>query len=152
MEELIKSLPKVLRAVGDSSELNEAAAIAAWNHTAGEGLRAHAVPMKLDSRRLVVAVRDAIWQKQLALMKHQLLFRINTVLGQALLSDIELRIDPKSVLIAPNKTRAPTEIVDNEVPIDLWSAASSIKDKDLRQKFLRAALGMLKRKEQDLQS
>ena len=152
MEELIKSLPKVLQAVGDSTELNEAAAIAAWKYTAGEGLRAHAVAMKLDSSTLVVAVRDAIWQKQLSLMKSQLLFRINSVLGQPLVSNIELRIDPESVPAAPNKSEAPTEIIDNEVPIDLWSAASSIADKQLRQKFLKAALGMLKRKEQDLQS
>ena len=152
MDELFKSLPKVMRAVGDSTELNEAAAIAAWKHTAGEGLRAHAIAVKLDSSILTVAVRDAIWQKQLSLMKSQLLFRINSLLGQVLVKDIQLEINPELVPPTPARSKPAGDLLDNEVPIDLWSAASAIEDKQLRQKFLKAALGMLKRKEQDHQS
>ncbi|HEV8367205.1 MAG TPA: DciA family protein [Pyrinomonadaceae bacterium] len=145
MDELIKSIPTVLKAVGYSTEVAEAAAIAAWKHAAGEGLRNHAVAIKLDENTLVVAVRDAIWQKQLATMKGQLLFRVNSILGQPLLNNIELRIDPKVVIIAqPEKVEA-AEMLDNEVPMELWSAACAIRDKDLRQKFLKAAVGALKK-------
>jgi len=41
MEELIRSLPKILSAAGESGELDEAAALAAWKYVAGDGLRNH---------------------------------------------------------------------------------------------------------------
>ena len=145
MDELIKSIPTVLKAVGYSTEVAEAAAIAAWKHAAGEGLRKHAVAIKLEENTLVVVVRDAIWQKQLAMMKGQLLFRVNSILGQPLLNNIELHIDPKAVFIAPPEKPDSAEIPDNEVPMELWSAASAIQDKELRRKFLKAAVGALKR-------
>ena len=95
MNQLIKLLPTILRAAGDSEEVAEAATIAAWKHAAGDGLKGHAVPVKLENRTLTVAVADAIWQKQLNLMRGQLQFRVNTILGQPLVSAIEFVIDPK---------------------------------------------------------
>src|SRR5918996_4032757 len=95
MNQLIKSLPLVLRAAGNAEEVAQAAAIAAWKHAAGDGLKEHAVPVKLENRTLTVAVADAIWQKQLHLMRGQLLFRVNTILGQPLVSTIEFAIDSK---------------------------------------------------------
>ena len=145
VEELIKSLPQVLRATGDSDEVAEAAALAAWRHVAGEGLRDHAVATRLGEGTLVVEVRDAIWQKQLATMKRQLIFRVNSTLGQPLVKDIELRINPKALSATAQKPTY-TDIADNEVPLELWSAASAIEDKKLRQKFLKAAMGSLRRK------
>ena len=144
VEELINSLPQVLRATGDSDEVAEAAALAAWKHVAGEGLRTHAVATRLEEGTLVVEVRDAIWQKQLATMRRQLIFRVNSTLGQPLVKDIELRINPKALkATAPKPVN--TDILDNEVPLELWSAASAIEDKQLRQKFLKAAMGSLRR-------
>lgn len=146
MDSLIKSLPQVLRAAGDSSEVSEAAAIAAWKHSAGEGLRQHAIATKLEGQTLVIAVRDAIWQNQLATMKRHLIGRVNATLGQSLVNNIELRIVPKNFAPVPAQKDTAGEILDNEVPIDLWTAASAIEDKQLRQKFLKAAIGALKRK------
>ena len=146
MDELIKSLPKVLRAVGSSQEVAEAAALAAWRHGVGAGLQNHAVAIKLDANILIVEVRDSIWQKQLTTMKEQLLFRVNSVLGQPLVKDIELRVNPKAVIVTQQEKKEPIETPDNEVPLELWSAANAIQDKELRQKFLKAAMATLKRK------
>jgi hypothetical protein len=146
MEELLKSLPKVLRAHQDSPELKEAAAFAAWKHAIGDGLKQHTTAKRLDGKTLIVAVRDAIWQNQLDSMKSHLLFRVNSILGQPLLNNIELVIDPKSLKVTSLEKKADVT-VDNEVPIELWSAASAIEDRQLRQKFLRAAIAALKRKE-----
>src|SRR5215208_4310967 len=93
MNQLIKSLPAVLRAAGDSHEVAEAAAIAAWKHAAGEGLKEHALPLKLEDRTLTVSVADPIWQRQLQLMRGQLLYRINTILGQPIVGAIEFVVD-----------------------------------------------------------
>jgi len=95
MEGLIKSLPAVLRASGNAPEVIEAAAIAAWRHAAGAGLKEHAVPLGLQDRTLKIAVRDAIWQRQLHTMRGSMLFRVNSLLGQPLVGSIEFIIDPE---------------------------------------------------------
>jgi hypothetical protein len=97
MEALIKALPAVLRASGNAPEVAEAAAIAAWKHCAGEGLRHRAVPLDLQDRTLRVAVADLIWQKQMTAMRGQMLFRINTLLGQPVVGSIEFIIDPEKL-------------------------------------------------------
>jgi len=146
MNQLIKSLPGVLRAAGDSTEVAEAAAIAAWKHAAGDGLKEHAVPLKLENRTLTIAVADAIWQKQLHFMRGQLLFRVNSILGKPLVGALDFVIDPK-LAKAPVIQPAQQEFLDNEVPLELWSAASAIQDKDLRKKFLKTALLALRHKD-----
>jgi hypothetical protein len=145
MDQLIRSLSSVVRAAGNSTEVAEAAVLAAWIHVAGDGIRPHAVARKLEGTTLVVEVRDAIWQQQLAIMQSQLIYRLNTILGRSLVKTVELRINPKALKPVNQKPQS-KELLDNEVPLDLWSAASEIEDKQLRQKFLKAATGMLKRK------
>ena len=146
MNQLIKSLPNVLRAAGDSAEVAEAASIAAWKFAAGEGLKGRAVPVKLDERTLTVAVADAIWQKQLHSMRGQLLFRVNSILGQPVVGAIEFVIDPKLGNAPADEQMPKEEPLDNEVPLELWSAATAIHDKELRRKFLKTAELSLKRK------
>jgi len=146
MNQLIKSLPNVLRAAGNAEEVVEAAAIAAWKHVAGDGLKEHALPVKLEGRTLTIAVADAIWQKQLQSMKGPLLFRINSILGQPLVSVIDFVIDHKLVIPRSDPSRQDDEPGDNEVPLELWSAANAIHDKELRKSFLKAATHSLKRR------
>jgi len=146
MNQLIKSLPGVLRAAGDSTEVAEAAAIAAWKHAAGNGLKEHAVPFKLEDRTLTIAVADAIWQKQLHSMRGQLLFRVNSILGKPLVGALDFVIDTK-LAKRPVEQHVPEEPLDNEVPLELWSAASAIQDKELRKKFLKTALLSLRHKD-----
>ena len=146
MNQLIKSLPTVLRASGNAAEVAEAAAIAAWKHAAGDGLKEHAVPLRLENRTLTVAVADRIWQRQLNSMRGQMLFRINSILGQPLVSALDFVIDPKLVKPRVEQTEDQDELLDNEVPLELWSAASAIHDKELRKNFLKTALLALKRK------
>ena len=146
MNQLIKSLPTILRAAGDSEEVAQAAAIAAWKHAAGDGLKGRALPGKLENRTLTVAVADAIWQKQLHSMRGQLLFRVNTLLGQPLVSAIDFVIDPKLARAQAEQEKPKEELLDNEVPLELWSAANAIHDKELRKSFLKTALLSLRRK------
>ena len=145
MNQLIKSLPTVLRAAGTSTEVAEAAAVAAWKHAAGDGLKEHAVAFKLENRTLIVAVADPIWQRQLTSMRGQLLFRVNSILGQPLVSALVFVIDTQR---ARPRVEQPEEqeLLDNEVPLELWSAANAIHDKELRKSFLKTALLSLKRR------
>jgi hypothetical protein len=146
MNQLIKSLPGVLRAAGNAEEVAQAAAIAAWKHAAGDGLKDHAVPVKLENRTLTIAVADAIWQKQLHAMRGQMLFRVNSILGQSIVSAIEFVVDPKIAKARTETPKAPDQPLDNEVPLEIWSAANAIHDKELRKSFLKTAMAALKRK------
>ena len=97
VEALIKALPAVLRASGNAPEVAEAAAIAAWKHCAGEGLKDRAVAFALLDRTLRVAVADLMWQKQLHSMRGQMVYRINTLLGQPVVGAIEFVIDTEKL-------------------------------------------------------
>jgi hypothetical protein len=146
VNQLIKSLPGVLRAAGDSAEVAEAAAIAAWKHAAGDGLKEHAVPVKLEDRTLTIAVADAIWQKQLNSMRGQLLFRINSILGKPVVGTLDFVVDPKVAKPQAEQPALRAEPLDNEVPLELWAAANAIADKELRKRFLKTALLSLRHK------
>jgi len=148
MERLIKTLPAILKASGAPDEVAEAACISAWKHAVGEGLSSHAVPVQLQNSTLVVAVADNIWKRQLEQMRGQLLYRLNSVLGQALVKSIELRVDPVRIETArPKPSGTGKEKLNYEVPAELLSAAAAIEDVDLRRAFLGAATSCVKRLE-----
>ncbi len=149
MNQLIKSLPQVLRASGNSPEVVEAAANAAWKFAVGDGLKDHAAPTKLEDGTLTVSVSDAIWQRQLHLMRGSLLFRLNSMLGQPLVRELDFIIDPRLAKVREETEREPEQPLDNEVPLELWSAANAIQDKELRKRFLKTATISLRRKNRD---
>ncbi len=147
MDDLIRTLPKLLRAAGETEEVLEAAAMVAWKRVAGEGLRGQAVPFRLYRKTLVVAIADATWQKQLEAMSGQLLFRINSLLGQAMVTYIEFRIDPQTVskerarlgVQSLADARRTESLALERAGDELNAEASAIQDADLRRRFLLAA-------------
>lgn len=149
MDKLIKTLPAILKASGAAEEVAEAACIAAWKHAVGEGLSSHAVPIQLQDHVLVVVVADNIWKKQLEQMRGQLLFRVNSVLGQALVRSVEFRVDPKTLAQArgPQEGASKGKRLDYKIPVELVSAAAEIEDVDLRRAFLGAAASCVRRLE-----
>ena len=153
MDDLLRVLPKFLRAAGETEEVLEAAAMIAWKRVAGEGLRGQAVPFRLYRKTLVVAVADTTWQKQLEAMSGQLLFRLNSILGQAVVTYIEFRIDPVTVraeraALAPKSNPAEQEQrALRSATGEVLSAAEAIHDEDLRRRFLIAAGSCIDRRE-----
>lgn len=154
MDDLIRTLPKLLRAAGETEEVCEAAAFVAWRRVAGDALRGQAVPFRLYRKTLVVAVPDTTWQRQLEAMSGQLLFRLNSLLGQAVVTFIEFRIDAKTI----NAHRA--TLVSKEIDTaqqehqalqqtsgQLQLAADAIHDEGLRHRFLVAAGSCISRRE-----
>lgn len=153
MDDLIRALPKLLRAAGEAEEVAEAAAMVAWRRAAGEALRGQAVPFRLYRKTLVVAVADTTWQKQLEQMSGQLLFRLNSILGQAVVTYIEFRIDPATVR-AERASLAPQSNPEEQEQRALRSAtgqvltaSEAIHDEDLRRRFLLAAGSCIDRRE-----
>lgn len=156
MEDLIRALPKLLRAAGETEEVLEAAALVAWRRVAGEELSKQAVPFRLYRKTLIVAVADSTWQRQLEAMSGTLLFRINSLLGQAVVTYIEFRIDPKTVAAA--RTTAVQREAEREAQErralkqatgELLHAAAAIHDEELRRRFLLAAGSCIDRRERE---
>lgn len=148
MDNLIKTLPAILAAAGASDEVVEAACIAAWKHIVGERLGNHAVPVQLQNQKLVVVVEDNIWQRQLEQMRGQLLFRLNSLLGQTLVKSIELRVDPRTLAKVRTTREGPKkERPDYKVPGEVLTAAAWIEDVELRRAFLGAASSCIRRVE-----
>src|SRR4030095_7420539 len=148
MEQLIKSLPLMLRAGAGAPEVTEAACLAGWKYAIGEGLRDHAVPLQLLDRTLIVAVRDSVWLKQLQNMIRSLLFRVNAALGQTLINSIELKIDPDA--LPSKRAQHQAKRHGETLPDELISAASQIADPELRDLFLGAVESCLLRSETNL--
>lgn len=153
MDDLIRTLPKLLRAAGDGEEVLEAAAIAVWRRVAGEQLRGQAVPFRLYQKTLIVAVPDTMWQKQLEAVSGQLLFRLNSLLGLAAVTYIEFRVDQKTVQQARAALPLEPDRVEQEkralvtASRQLSAAAEAIHDEELRRRFLVAAGSCINRRE-----
>ena len=151
MDSLIKALPAILKAAGSAPEVAEAACIAAWRHAVGAALSDHAVAVQLqaNNQTLVVVVADNIWKRQLEQMRGQLLFRLNSVLGQPLLKSIELRVDPKTLLKARGSkagTRKSSEPGDYRFQRVVIGRGRD-EDAQLRRAFLGAAASCVSRLE-----
>jgi hypothetical protein len=157
MDDLLRVLPKFLRAAGETEEILEAAAMIAWKRVAGEGLRGQAVPFRLYRKTLIVAVADTTWQKQLEKVSGQLLFRLNSLLGQAVVTYIEFRIDPATVRVERAKWASEIDRTAQErralenASGQIRDAAEAITDEQLRRRFLLAAGSCIDRQEKSNQ-
>ena len=144
-------LPKLVGASGTNPEMAEVAAKIAWVRVAGSGLRRLAVPFRLHQKTLIVSVADAIWQRQLQSMSPEMVCRINRLLGLDLVDFIEFRIDPATLSQTAGKTLARKHETGRQalrpLPAELLSAAGSITDRDLRERFVRAAENCIARRE-----
>jgi hypothetical protein len=148
MDSLIKTLPAIMKAAGDAPEVAAAACFVAWKQIAGEGLRGNTVPLRLEDRTLVVAVADAAWQKQMQSLSGQLLFRLNSLLGQPVVTFLEFCEDRETVAQARLALANAAEVREPApVPAELVSAAAVIEDEDLRRAFLGAATSCIRRLE-----
>ena len=138
-----------MKAAGDSSEVAQVACFVAWKQIAGEGLRGNAVPLRLEDRTLVIAVADGAWQKQMQSLSGQLLFRLNSLLGQPVVTFLEFCEDRETVAQARLALADAVNVREPApIPADLIAAAAVIDDEDLRRAFLGAATSCIRRVEQ----
>ena len=153
MNELFRALPALLKEFDENETVREAVAFAAWRKIAGESLRQHAAPFRLVQKRLTIAVKSETWRKHLEHLAGQMIFKINSVLGQAVVTFIEFHIDEAAVERENAVNRKATmsdeeyeEIALDNVTPKMRRAADAIKDDHLRYQFLLAAGGALARR------
>lgn len=151
MDQLIKTLPLLMRVAGNVEEVALTVAQAGWNHVAGEAVRRHTRATGLQKQRLTVAVSDSVWQRQLESMSAQFLYRLNALLGDGTIRFIEFRVDQKTFEAGTQQhPRRETSRAGSEpLPLELVSAAASIQRPELRRAFLGAASSCIRRRESD---
>ncbi len=93
MQDLFRALPKLLKEFEDTEEVREAVVFAAWRRIAGESLSEHTVPFRLFNKHLIIAVADKMWKRHLESLSGQMIFKINSILGQPIVTFIEFRIE-----------------------------------------------------------
>ena len=146
MDAFFRTLPGVFEAIDASDEVREAFVFAAWKRVAGAQLTERTVPVAIDAKRLVIAVADRTWQRNLASLAPQLVFRMNAALGRPLVEYIEFRIDEAAVENAAAAKTEPAEAAPGaEAPDEVMRSAANIKDEQLRKAVLNAAANCLNR-------
>src|SRR5687767_4980480 len=146
MDAFFRALPGVFEAIDASDEVRQAFVFAAWRRVAGAQLTERTEPLALDEKRLVVAVSDNTWRRNLESLAGQLVFRLNATLGRPLVDFIEFRIDEPAVETALSRKAEPTADADStELPTEISDSAAAIKDEQLRKAVLNAAANCLSR-------
>jgi hypothetical protein len=144
MNAFISTLPGVLAAIEASDEVRDAFIFAAWRSVAGEQVFERTTPLLVEEKRLVIAVSDKTWKRNLETLASQLLFKLNAALGNPLVDFIEFRISPSDIVTPAVRTE--NAEVDLPTPVELAVSARSIRNEDLRATVLKAAANCLSRR------
>jgi predicted nucleic acid-binding Zn ribbon protein len=103
----------------------EQVACAAWPAAVGRRIACHARAVKLVRSHLIVEVEDAVWQRQLFALRHQIRRKMDQNIGAGIVEDIEFRVVP-----ARREPERARQISSSPVEID---DAAGIADPVLRR-------------------
>jgi len=147
MDPFFRTIPGLLDAIDDSEEVRSSFVIAAWKRAAGGQIAERTEAIGLQGRRLVIAVPELAWQRNLESLASQLLFKINDSLGRSMVELIEFRVDP-SVITRSGPGKISEDRIDHfeELPCEIADSAARIRDEKLRTAVLHAAANCLSRK------
>ncbi|HEV7698930.1 MAG TPA: DciA family protein [Pyrinomonadaceae bacterium] len=141
MEQLFAALPSVLKELGPNADVTEQIVFAAWIKVAGEMLNNRTKPIQYFENRLVVAVEDQNWQRNLESLAPEMVAKLNAATGHGTVKFVEFRIDKRAVTRSRNSEPLPSVAA---LPDSLQTAADGIADEQLRRSFLEAAAAYLK--------
>jgi hypothetical protein len=144
MDAFFRTLPGVFEAIDASDEVRSAFVFAAWRRVAGYQIVERSYPIELLENRLVVAVADNTWKRNLESLAPQLLFKLNAALGRVTVNFIEFRVQPSAI----EKAACIDDQYDDsetKLPSELANAAKAIRDETLRKTVMLAAANCLAR-------
>ncbi len=146
LTDLLMLVPQMLRNAADSDEGREQAVFAAWLVAVGGPIRKVTAPVRLERKTLIVAVPDSTWRTQLASMRGQALFKVNSLLGAPLVTSIEFIVNPDLISFDPEAPQEITFSALEKQTLSLREQANKIGDTSIRETFLRAAGKCLERR------
>lgn len=144
MDAFFRTLPGVFEAIDASDEVRDAFVFAAWRRVAGGQITERTALSGFEDRRLVIAVPDITWKRNLESLASQLVFRLNASFGKPTVDFIEFRVSP-SEIPAKTENRREDDVDAVSLPPEIAVSASAIGDEKLRRTVLRAAANCLSR-------
>jgi hypothetical protein len=106
----------------DGTVSDEMLACAAWSNAVGKKIAAHARAARMVRSTLIVEVEDAVWQRQLFSLRHQIRQKVDEAIGSGVVEEVEFRIVPPRR--GPERARHANAVTDE---------ASGIADPVLRR-------------------
>ncbi|KXK02179.1 MAG: hypothetical protein UZ17_ACD001001549 [Acidobacteria bacterium OLB17] len=142
MEPIFSTISSVLGEVDAAPEALESLVFAAWPSAVGELVDKRTRPLRLDRKRLTVAVADKTWKVHLESLAGHILAKLNTLCGNGSVAYIGFTIDPA---LFENSSQPTAGSEPAEVARELHLAAERIDDANLRMAFIEAAAAYLSR-------
>lgn len=138
MQEIAKIIPQLLRMTQHSEEFAESACAFAWRVSVGRAISRVSLPGKLYGKTLKVTVIDETWKRQLQRMSSQILFKMNALLGTAMVTSLDFCVDTEAVEQAHRPLTFPVTNVPLTDP-KLLEASQRISNNKLREQFMKTA-------------
>lgn len=95
MERASKVLGKLNLPEGTVTQ--EGMVCAVWANAVGKKIAAHSRAVKMVRAHLIVEVEDAVWQRQLFVLRQQIGRKIEESIGAGIVEDIEFRVSPRRI-------------------------------------------------------
>src|SRR6478672_5390349 len=140
MEQLFAALPQLIKELGANHAVEEQMVFAAWRRVAGEMLAERTTPLEYFENRLIVAVEDQNWQRNLESLAAEMVAKLNGATEQGKVKYVEFRIDKKAI---ERQQKPKSELTSDDVPDSLRAAADQIESQSLKKSFLEAAAAYL---------
>jgi predicted nucleic acid-binding Zn ribbon protein len=103
-------------------------------------------PVKLERKTLIIAVPDSTWRTQLGKMRGQFLFKLNSLLGNPLVTSLEFVVNPGLIVSDVEPPQSVQFIAPETEALSLREQADRIADPEIRAAYLRAAGKCLERR------
>jgi hypothetical protein len=116
--------------------------LAAWWRAVGEKMAAAASPRGFSRGRLLVAVPDLHWKREVGLHLEEILARLRREDLLQGIQGIDLVLEPRPPRQASASDRAERPVESAEPPLEIALSAESIPDEDLARRW-KAAVGLL---------
>jgi len=130
-------LDKTMKSLEIDVPLKTYSILEAWNEIVGESVAGHSQPRSIRNRILFIDVSHPTWMQQLQFLKHTLLDKVNTFLGEPLIQDIRFKLGKVSSTISvPPKTYSlEDEKLDKTILDRIDGLLQEIDDQELRKKM-----------------
>lgn len=83
-------LAGVISRLGLRRDLDDYRIFEAWEQVVGAQIARNAQPTRLDTKRLVVTVKSAVWMQELSLLREDIRHKLNEWMGREIVSELFL--------------------------------------------------------------
>jgi len=92
VEKLSSTIEKILRDRGWGAKLKEYRIYGVWEKVVGQGIARHARPAGMRGKKLTVLVDSSAWMQQLAMLKPEIMGKVNQHLREDAVESITLKL------------------------------------------------------------